>query len=316
MVHAQRKNLTTKSGLREGKDRSSFAVEAKNRCDAGGLRVTCRDFKMQRPPSISVVTPCWNSARTIRETIDSVVNQHYVPIEHIVVDGGSKDETISVLESYPHLKWTSEMDEGHFHAMNKGIARATGDWIIILNADDCFRPGALAAVAREIQAHPDWDATFGDVVYVDAGGGEIYRREEAVYDYNVLRYGINYVNHQTLFVRRTVYDRIGVYRYREYPKASCYEFTLRLGKEKCRVGHVRACLVNFRIHDNISSTPSGLREIDNEGRLIRREYGVPERWQKVLSYYGRFLRQLQKLFYLGKCDTFSGNWMLEKHKRK
>jgi glycosyltransferase involved in cell wall biosynthesis len=209
---------------------------------------------MQSLPSISVITPCWNSARTIRETIESVVNQNYSPLEHIVVDGGSKDETVEILKHYPHLQWSSEKDEGHFHAMNKGIARATGDWIVILNADDCFRPGALANVARAIQAHPEWDATFGDVVYVDVAGNEIYRREEALYDFNALRFGINYVNHQTLFVRRSVYDRIGLYRYKDFPKASCYEFTLRLGKEKCRVGHVRACLVNFRIHDNISST--------------------------------------------------------------
>jgi glycosyltransferase involved in cell wall biosynthesis len=237
-------------------------------------------------------------------------------MEHIVIDGGSKDETINILKQYPQLQWISEKDEGHFHAMNKGIARAVGDWIVILNADDCFRPGALARVAREIGAHPEWDAVFGDVVYVDAGGDEIYRRAEVRYNYDVLRSGINYVNHQTLFVRRPVYDRIGVYRYKDFPKASCYEFTLRLGKEKCRVGHVRACLVNFRIHDNISSTVTGLQEMSNEGRIIRKEYGVPERWQKLFSLYGRFLRQLQKLLYLGKCDIISGTRLVRKHRQK
>jgi len=99
-------------------------------------------------PRISIVTPSFNSEGTIRETIRSVLEQDYRNWEHLVVDGGSTDGTIKVLQSFPGLKWSSEKDEGHYHAMNKGIQRATGDLIVILNADDCFRPGALRSVAE------------------------------------------------------------------------------------------------------------------------------------------------------------------------
>ena len=140
-------------------------------------------------PKISIITACFNSIHTIRETLESVRSQDYPHWEHIVIDGGSTDGTVEVLKEFPHLQWISEKDEGHYHAMNKGVARATGDVVNILNADDCFRPGALRKVAEAFQAHPDWDGLFGDIVYVDGKGREIYRREEALFDYDVLRFG-------------------------------------------------------------------------------------------------------------------------------
>ena len=124
-------------------------------------------------PKISVVTPCFNGISTIRETIESVRRQDYPEWEHIVFDGGSTDGTVKLLQEYPHLLWTSEKDEGHYHAMNKGIERATGEVVAVLNADDCYRPGALRAVGEAFAAHPDWDGLFGDVVFVDGTGREI-----------------------------------------------------------------------------------------------------------------------------------------------
>src|ERR1035441_146572 len=99
---------------------------------------------MSPPIRVSVITPCFNSATTIRETIQSVLQQNYPEFEHIVMDGGSTDGTLEILKEYPHLLWTSGRDEGLYDAMNKGVARGSGDLEVILNSDDCFRPGALA----------------------------------------------------------------------------------------------------------------------------------------------------------------------------
>ena len=104
---------------------------------------------------ISIVTPTFNSAPTLRETIESVLAQDYENWEHIVMDGGSTDGTVDILRSYPHLQWVSEKDKGHYHAMNKGIERATGDVIVILNGDDCYREGALSKVAEAFQKNPN-----------------------------------------------------------------------------------------------------------------------------------------------------------------
>jgi len=92
---------------------------------------------------------------------------------------------------------------------------------------------------------------FGDIMYVDGQGREIYRREEALYDYDVLRFsGVGYVIHQALFVKRAVHDRLGFYRHKEFLNACDYDFILRLGETGCRIGHVPELLINYRYHDH------------------------------------------------------------------
>ena len=268
-------------------------------------------------PRISIVTPSFNSVGTIAATIESVLRQDYGNWEHIVIDGGSTDGTLDLLGRYQRLVWVSEKDEGHYHAMNKGILRATGDAIVILNADDCFRAGALRQVAEAFQRNPAWDALFGDVVFVDGAGREIYRREEAVYDYKVLLYAVDYVCHQALFVRKGVYHRLGGYRHKEFRNSADYEFKLRLGKAGCRVGHVPELLVDYRYHDQGQS--ADLRVIRNmirEAVIIRREHGNPGGLRGAcLRVMFKAKRQFQKLRIRHKCDFIPGTWLLKSHLR-
>ena len=270
---------------------------------------------MPAAPKISVVTPCFNSAVTLRETIESVRRQDFQDWEHIVVDGGSNDGTLEILRSYPHLKWLSEKDEGHYDAMNKGIARAAGGFIVILNADDCFRPGAFSKVAAAFEQHPDWDGLFADVIFVNAQGSEIYRRAEAKYDYNVLRYALDYICHHTLFVRRAVYDRLGPYRHKDFRNSADYEFKLRLGRERCRIGHLPEYLVNYRYHAAGQSADRRIVEnMRRETAVVRAEYGNPGGLRgRVLQVVFKAKRQMQKLFIRGKVDLVPGTWKLRRH---
>jgi glycosyltransferase involved in cell wall biosynthesis len=274
---------------------------------------------MAELPNISVITPSFNSAHTIRDTIESVRFQNYSNCEHWVIDGGSTDGTLGILKEYPHLKWISEKDEGHYHAMNKGIERAAGEIVTILNADDCYRPGALQVVGEAFRDHPAWDGLFGDIVYVDAAGREIYRREEAVFDYDVLRFsGVCYVIHQTLFVRKAVHDRLGLYRHKDLLNTCDYEFILRLGKAECRIGHVPHLLVNYRYHEHGQSADLRVtRNMARESLIIRKEHGFPQGFKgHVLRTYARLKRQAQKILYRGKCDLIPGTWKLRKHMRE
>ena len=267
---------------------------------------------MSSLPKISIVTASFNSIHTIRDTIESVRSQDYANWEHIIMDGGSKDGTVELLKEYPHLIWVSEKDEGHYHAMNKGILRATGEIVNMLNADDCLRSGALAAVGAAFRQHPEWDALFGDIQYVDNQGSNLYLREEACYDYDVLRHCFCYVIHQTLFVRKPVHDRIGMYRHKEYMNCCDYEFILNLGRHGCKVGHVPRVLVNYRIHEHGQTADSRIQHnIRRETAIICKEHGRPDGvpgWVYGIAF--RLKRQWQKLIHRGRVDFFPGSWTL------
>lgn len=122
---------------------------------------------------ISIITATWNSASTLRDTFDSILRQDYQDYEYIVVDGGSTDGTLDIIRQYEprfegRMKWKSEPDAGIYDAMNKGISRATGDVVGLLNSDDFYSSfDILKTIARRFAKYPDVDALYGDVHYVD-----------------------------------------------------------------------------------------------------------------------------------------------------
>jgi glycosyltransferase involved in cell wall biosynthesis len=270
-------------------------------------------------PKITIVTPSFNSIHTIKATLDSVASQDYPHVEHIVVDGGSTDGTIEILKSYPRLIWVSEKDEGHYHAMDKGSRMASGDVVAILNADDCYQAGVLTKVASAFEKHPDWDALFGDIVFVDGEGKEIFRRQEAMFDPQIVRYGQNMANHQALFLKKDVYFRLGGFRYKEFKNCCDYEYVMRLIRANCRVEHIPVYIVNYRYHDHGQSADLRVRaNMAKEVAEIQREYGVPggRLVKKLLLTYARLKRQAEKLLVLGKCDLVPGNLLLKKYLRQ
>ncbi|MBF0318057.1 MAG: glycosyltransferase, partial [Nitrospirae bacterium] len=117
-------------------------------------------------PSISVITPTLNQGRYIEHTIQSVIAQDYPNFEHIVIDGGSTDNTIEVLRRYPHLKWISEKDNGQSDALNKGVARAGGDIIAWLNSDDYYCPNAFYTIAMTFEIMPHAKVIVAQTLYL------------------------------------------------------------------------------------------------------------------------------------------------------
>jgi hypothetical protein len=222
-----------------------------------------------------------------------------------------------VLKEFPHLRWISEKDEGHYHAMNKGIEIANGEAIGILNADDCYCEGILAIVAAAFDAHPEWEALFGDFIFVDENGREIYRREEACWDPQIVLFGFGIALHQALFVRKRLYKRLGLLRHKDFKNICDIEFLTRMALDGCPVGHIREYIVRYRYHPHGQSADKRVvANMRSESARMRKEYGLATgQWGRVLDFYARVKRQVEKLVLRGKCDVIPGRWLLRKHMR-
>lgn len=122
-------------------------------------------------PKLSIVTPSFNQGRFLEETIRSVLDQRYPNLEYIVVDGGSTDESVDVIRRYEDrlAYWVSERDRGQVHAINKGLARATGEIVAYINSDDVYLPGAFDAAIDYFRERPSCEWLCGDTLMF--GGG-------------------------------------------------------------------------------------------------------------------------------------------------
>jgi glycosyltransferase involved in cell wall biosynthesis len=120
---------------------------------------------------LSIITPSFNQGRFLEETILSVLNQGYEPLEYIVIDGGSTDESVSIIRRYEDkfAYWVSEKDRGQVHAINKGIERATGDILAFINSDDVYLPGAFNAAMNHFVDHPESNWVCGDTIMFGEG---------------------------------------------------------------------------------------------------------------------------------------------------
>ncbi len=181
--------------------------------------------------TISIITATYNSGKTLRDTIESVLAQTHDDVEYIVVDGASADNTLDIVREYEprfngRMKWISEPDEGIYHAMNKGIAMATGDVIGILNSDDFYSSNEiLATVAREIA---DVDAVYGDIHYVHPSDTSKTVRVYSSRSFRnwMMRYGFMPA-HPSFYCWRRVYVDFGMFD-TSYRVASDFEHLLRV----------------------------------------------------------------------------------------
>ena len=156
---------------------------------------------------ISIVTPSYNCAAFIKETIDSVLAQGEKNLEHIVMDGGSKDGTVDILKSYPHLIWVSEKDGGQSHALNKGFALAQGEIIGWLNADDTYETGTFAKVFSVFEQYPEIDFIGTDIHIIDEQSQQIGFSKGKTFDLKEMMV-VNTVKQPTVFMRKEMVKKL------------------------------------------------------------------------------------------------------------
>ncbi|HTM89251.1 MAG TPA: glycosyltransferase family 2 protein [Terriglobales bacterium] len=209
---------------------------------------------------ISIVTPSFNQSAYLGIAVQSVLDQHYPEVEHIVVDNCSTDGTLDVLRSYTHLRWSSQPDHGQSDALNQGLRLASGDIIGWLNADDLYLSQCFQTVAGIFRDRPEIDVAFGDFRWVDSQGRVLRRRREIDFDLFILKYlHVLYVPTPATFVRRRVISH-GFLLDPSYHFAMDYEWFLRMALGGVKFAHVPRYFADFRIHPGSKTTLAAHRQ--------------------------------------------------------
>lgn len=260
----------------------------------GGLRIQ-RKYKGSLPdwPLVSIITVCLNSAKTIRQTIESVHQQTYENIEYIIIDGRSTDDTVNIVRSYENAidYYVSEPDGGLYAAMNKGIALATGSYLLVLNSDDWYEPNAVSLLVNS-HRKSKVDFVSGRARNVDANGRAVGDIRSMPWDESIrLRMPLR---HETMLIPRHLYDLIGGYD-ENYRIISDFKFSLGLFERGYKHYEVPEVIMNFR-QTGVSSIALDKLTAERE-RLMRQQFPfLSNEDTKTLATHGRLSPEQVPLF--------------------
>lgn len=253
---------------------------------------------------ISVITATWNSGKTIGDTLRSVLNQSYTNVEHIIKDGGSKDDTLAICNDYEKHFYTNEdkgrtirilsdKDKGIYDAMNQGVKAATGDVIGILNSDDFYTSDdVLARVAEEFANNPKLEAVYGDIHFVkDENLKKCTRYFSSRYFRPwALRFGFMPA-HPSFYVRREVYEKYGLYDL-NFRTSSDFEMMVRLFvKENIRAKYINMDFVTMRAGGESTAGLEAKRKVNRDIAGSLKKHGV---------YSNQFFQSLRYLWRIGE----------------
>jgi len=219
--------------------------------------------------TISIITVVYNNEATIRQAIESVLTQSYPKIEYVIIDGNSKDNTVSIIEEYKNRLgfFISEPDKGLYDAMNKGIQVATGDVIGILNSDDLYQDSdVLTDIMNQFNADSTLDIVYGNLVYVKKEEvNQVVRNWKSKEYYTKFFDDGNVPPHPSLFLKNTVYKKVGLFNL-EFKLASDYEFMFRVFKKNhFKSKYINRLIVKMRLG---GETNKSILNIINQNKEI------------------------------------------------
>lgn len=231
-------------------------------------------------PRITVVTPSYNQAAYLERTIRSVLDQDYPNLEYFIIDGGSTDGSVDIIRRYADrlAYWVSEPDRGQSDAINKGLRRATGEWVAWQNSDDIYYPGAFRDLAAAAAKHPQAGLIIGDMMLIDAHDRPLRDIRYVKPSYKALLAEGMLLANQTTFWRRSLQEKVGLLD-EAYHCSFDYEWFLRLAQHAGGI-HVDRIWGALRLHGETKTSLQAQRfQEENQRILTGRE--MPS-WQKKL----------------------------------
>jgi len=204
-------------------------------------------------PLVSIITPSFNQARFLEDTIKSVIGQDYPNIEYIIIDGGSTDGSREIIHQYEGqlAYWESVTDKGQTDAINKGFAKAKGDIFAWLNSDDILLPGAVSAAVKYLQEKPEISMVYGNAMLINAFGNKISDFPAAQTDLKKLKQGYVHIPQQASFFRASLWKKVGPLDPSFY-FAMDYDLWVRLANEAPLL-YVPELWASFRLHGDAKS---------------------------------------------------------------
>lgn len=256
-------------------------------------------------PLVSVITPSYQQGAFIRETIESIVSQDYPNIELIVVDGGSKDQTVSILQKYARkygdrFRYVSEKDKGQSNALNKGLAMARGEVIGWLNSDDTYWPKAISRAVSALVKHPEYGLVYGKADHTDKNNKHLrpYPVDPGIDRARL--FDVCTICQPAVFIRKSVLDQVGPI---DESLHFCmdYDLWMRIAA-KHKLGFVNQVLANSRLHDDCKSVKQYFT------------VGLPEIIRTNLKHYGAVSNHWL-IQYIAHHLPEGPAWLMEKMKQ-
>lgn len=248
------------------------------------------NIKKDKRRLVSIITTTLNSSRTIRHTLKSVQEQNY-PVEHIIIDGASTDNTVEIVNSFPHVKTIiTEPDTGIYDAMNKGIRLASGNIVGILNSDDFYpTDGIIRKIAKNFIKY-DMDSCYGDLQYVDELDTSKIVRNWKSGSFNRDSFIKGWMPpHPTFFVKKQVYENYGLFDL-DLKSSADYEMMLRLlFKHKISTHYIPDILVKMRMGGQSNVSISNRLKANKEDKLAWLKNGLKPK------FYTTLLKPIRKI---------------------
>ncbi len=259
-------------------------------------------------PLVTIVTPSYNTGQFIEETLRSVRDQDYPLVEHVVLDSGSTDETRDILARFPSVRLIAPAPGGLSEKVNYGFSIARGDIVGWINADDYYLPGAIAKAVEAFKQHPDAALVYCNFLHVDEYSVEIDRTRSKQAGFRQLLEELNYVPHQTAFVRREALERVGPISTR-YPLVSDWDLWIRISRQ-FPIHYVDDWWGAFRIREGQRSDVQKYA-FWIQGRQMTKEHGARyfsplfrTYWSGKLARAGFLLRKRQFNAFNSKLRDF------------
>lgn len=248
---------------------------------------------------ISIITATWNSSATLRDTMESVLSQTYSDIEHIIVDGGSSDNTMEIVRELEprylgHLRYVSDQDKGIYDAMNKGIAMATGDIVGILNSDDFYTSDSILSAVVSAFEDGNIDAVYGDIHYVQDDDLQKCTRYYSSKHFHRRWMRLGFMPaHPSFYCRKEIYEKCGGFNL-SYKIAADFECLLRfIFVHKIRLRYIPMDFVTMRTGGASTSGLSSHKQILRDHQRAFKDNGV---YSNVLLESLRYIYKIYEIF--------------------